>query len=79
MAQFYSTSVGLIYTRSTVPQILTCILTDRHLVHEVTSPQAFEGLENASRKVRRPDCTLATTDHVRRIHLCGLEIDTVGM
>ncbi|TKA31365.1 3-isopropylmalate dehydratase [Salinomyces thailandicus] len=36
---------------------------DRHLVHEVTSPQAFEGLKNASRKVRRPDCTLATTDH----------------
>ena len=29
----------------------------------MTSPQAFEGLENASRKVRRPDCTLATTDH----------------
>ena len=37
---------------------------DRHLVHEVTSPQAFEGLKNADRKVRRPDCTLATTDHV---------------
>ncbi|KAJ4418916.1 3-isopropylmalate dehydratase [Gnomoniopsis sp. IMI 355080] len=36
---------------------------DRHLVHEVTSPQAFEGLQNAGRKVRRPDCTLATTDH----------------
>ena len=36
---------------------------DRHLVHEVTSPQAFEGLRNAGRKVRRPDCTLATTDH----------------
>lgn len=36
---------------------------DRHLVHEVTSPQAFEGLTNAQRKVRRPDCTLATTDH----------------
>ncbi|KAI9892193.1 MAG: 3-isopropylmalate dehydratase [Vezdaea aestivalis] len=36
---------------------------DRHLVHEVTSPQAFEGLRNADRKVRRPDCTLATTDH----------------
>jgi len=36
---------------------------DRHLVHEVTSPQAFEGLENAGRKVRRPDCTLVTTDH----------------
>jgi 3-isopropylmalate dehydratase len=41
---------------------------DRHLVHEVTSPQAFEGLKNASRKVRRPDCTLATTDHVRLVH-----------
>jgi 3-isopropylmalate dehydratase len=36
---------------------------DRHLVHEVTSPQAFEGLKNAGRKVRRPDCTLATSDH----------------
>lgn len=33
------------------------------MVHEVTSPQAFEGLKNANRKVRRPDCTLATTDH----------------
>ncbi|KAI9785300.1 MAG: 3-isopropylmalate dehydratase [Geoglossum umbratile] len=36
---------------------------DRHLVHEVTSPQAFEGLRVADRKVRRPDCTLATVDH----------------
>ncbi|KAL8823597.1 MAG: hypothetical protein Q9191_005712 [Dirinaria sp. TL-2023a] len=36
---------------------------DRHLVHEVTSPQAFEGLRNTGRRVRRPDCTLATTDH----------------
>ncbi|OQE31626.1 hypothetical protein PENSTE_c001G07426 [Penicillium steckii] len=42
----------------------TCLLyIDRHLVHEVTSPQAFEGLKNASRKVRRPDCTLVTVDH----------------
>ncbi|KAI5921274.1 putative 3-isopropylmalate dehydratase [Camillea tinctor] len=39
------------------------IYIDRHLVHEVTSPQAFEGLRNANRSVRRPDCTLATTDH----------------
>lgn len=39
------------------------IYIDRHLVHEVTSPQAFEGLRNAGRKVRRPDCTLATSDH----------------
>ncbi|KAF8592351.1 hypothetical protein K439DRAFT_1323466 [Ramaria rubella] len=36
---------------------------DRHLVHEVTSPQAFEGLRNAGRPVRRTDCTLATVDH----------------
>ena len=36
---------------------------DRHLVHEVTSPQAYEGLRNAGRGVRRPDCTLVTTDH----------------
>ncbi|GAM37065.1 hypothetical protein EIK77_006295 [Talaromyces pinophilus] len=39
------------------------IYIDRHLVHEVTSPQAFEGLTNAGRKVRRPDCTLSTVDH----------------
>jgi len=36
---------------------------DRHLVHEVTSPQAFEGLRLARRGVRRPDCTLVTVDH----------------
>ncbi|QHI70808.1 3-isopropylmalate dehydratase large subunit [Tichowtungia aerotolerans] len=36
---------------------------DRHLVHEVTSPQAFEGLRLAGRKVRRPDRTFATMDH----------------
>ena len=36
---------------------------DRHLVHEVTSPQAFDGLRAAGRPVRRPDCTLVTVDH----------------
>ncbi|HZQ03436.1 MAG TPA: aconitase family protein, partial [Gaiellaceae bacterium] len=36
---------------------------DLHLVHEVTSPQAFEALRLASRKVRRPDLTIATMDH----------------
>ncbi len=36
---------------------------DLHLVHEVTSPQAFSGLEQTGRKVRRPDLTLATVDH----------------
>ena len=39
------------------------IYIDRHLVHEVTSPQAFEGLRKAGRKVRRPDLTLAVPDH----------------
>ncbi len=42
----------------------TCLLyIDRHLVHEVTSPQAFEGLRLAGRKVRRPDATIAVVDH----------------
>jgi 3-isopropylmalate/(R)-2-methylmalate dehydratase large subunit len=36
---------------------------DLHLVHEVTSPQAFEGLRQAGRRVRRPDLTVATADH----------------
>lgn len=39
------------------------IYIDRHLVHEVTSPQAFESLRLAGRKVRRPDLTLAVPDH----------------
>jgi 3-isopropylmalate/(R)-2-methylmalate dehydratase large subunit len=42
----------------------TCLLyIDRHLVHEVTSPQAFEGLRAAGRKVHAPDKTLAVVDH----------------
>ena len=36
---------------------------DRHLVHEVTSPQAFDGLRKSNRGVRRPDLTVATVDH----------------
>ena len=36
---------------------------DLHLVHEVTSPQAFDGLRLAGRTVRRPDLTIATMDH----------------
>jgi len=39
------------------------IYVDRHLVHEVTSPQAFEGLRQTGRSVRRPDATLAVVDH----------------
>jgi 3-isopropylmalate/(R)-2-methylmalate dehydratase large subunit len=41
----------------------TLLYIDRHLVHEVTSPQAFEGLRLAGRPVRRPDLTFATMDH----------------
>ena len=42
----------------------TCLLyIDRHLVHEVTSPQAFEGLRATGRKVHAPEKTLAVVDH----------------
>src|SRR5579859_2422328 len=42
----------------------TCLLyIDRHLVHEVTSPQAFEGLRTSGRRVRHPEATLAVADH----------------
>lgn len=42
---------------------LPLLYIDRHLVHEVTSPQAFAGLRDAGRPMRRPDLTLATMDH----------------
>ncbi len=41
----------------------TLLYVDLHLVHEVTSPQAFDGLRMAGRRVRRPDLTVATADH----------------
>lgn len=47
---------------------------DRHLVHEVTSPQAFDGLRLAGRKVRRPELTYATVDH--NVPTDGRPIDT---
>src|SRR5215213_11816220 len=57
----------------------TCLIyIDRHLVHDVTSPQAFEGLRAAGRKVRRPDLTLAVPDHnlptTRRVDAAGARI-----
>ncbi|MFM9977959.1 MAG: 3-isopropylmalate dehydratase large subunit [Sphingomonadaceae bacterium] len=57
----------------------TCLIfIDRHLVHEVTSPQAFEGLRLAGRAVRRPDLTLAVPDHnlptTPRIDAAGLRL-----
>ncbi|MFL2893794.1 MAG: 3-isopropylmalate dehydratase large subunit [Candidatus Pelagibacter sp.] len=39
------------------------LFVDRHLIHEVTSPQAFEGLRNSGRNVRQPNLTLAVADH----------------
>jgi len=50
----------VIYSEAGKPSILYI---DLHLVHEVTSPQAFEGLRMNGRKVRRPDLTFATMDH----------------
>jgi 3-isopropylmalate/(R)-2-methylmalate dehydratase large subunit len=47
----------------TLPDGTAILYIDRHLVHEVTSPQAFEGLRAAGRKVRRPDATIAVADH----------------
>ena len=60
----------------------TCLIyIDRHLVHEVTSPQAFEGLRAAGRKVRRPDLTLAVPDHnlptTRRVGADGRRLPIV--
>ena len=46
-----------------LPDGTALLYIDRHLVHEVTSPQAFEGLRLSGRKIRRPDLTFATMDH----------------
>ena len=49
--------------RAETPDTPAVLYVDLHLVHEVTSPQAFDGLRAANRKVRRPDLTIATEDH----------------
>lgn len=54
----------------------TLLYIDRHLIHEVTSPQAFAGLTEKGRKVRRPDKTFATMDH--SISTRSLAIDACG-
>ena len=55
----------------------TCLIyIDRHLIHEVTSPQAFAGLNEKGRKVRRPDRTFATMDH--SISTRSLALDACG-
>ncbi len=66
----------------------TCLIyVDLHLIHEVTSPQAFEGLRSAGRPVRRPDLTLAVADHNvpttdRRLGITDeqslLQVETLG-
>jgi len=48
---------------TSLPDQTAILYIDRHLVHEVTSPQAFEALRQSSRKVRRPELTFATMDH----------------
>ena len=48
---------------TTLPDGTAILYIDRHLVHEVTSPQAFEGLRLTNRKVRKPNLTFATMDH----------------
>jgi 3-isopropylmalate/(R)-2-methylmalate dehydratase large subunit len=52
------------HTVAAPPDGTTLLYIDRHLVHEVTSPQAFEGLRRRGRTVRRPDLTLAVPDHI---------------
>jgi 3-isopropylmalate/(R)-2-methylmalate dehydratase large subunit len=47
----------------TLPDGTALLYIDKHLTHEVTSPQAFEGLRMTGRKVRRPDATIAVVDH----------------
>lgn len=49
--------------QGTDPSIPAVLYIDRHLAHEVTSPQAFEGLRRRGLKLRRPDLTVATVDH----------------
>ena len=51
------------HTVKDLPGGSSLLYIDRHLVHEVTSPQAFEGLRMSNRAVRRPDLTFATMDH----------------
>lgn len=67
-----------IWQRHLVDQIGEDVLLyiDRHLIHEVTSPQAFSGLEEKGRRVRRPDKTFATMDH--SISTRSLAIDACG-
>src|SRR5471032_238484 len=56
----------------------TILYVDLHLIHEVTSPQAFSGLRTAHRPVRRPDLTLAVADHNVPTEGQALVVDAVA-
>src|SRR5437763_12928583 len=60
-----------------VPGESTILYIDRHLVHEVTSPQAFAGLRAAGLQVRRPDATIAVLDHIVPTLLARQIVDVV--
>ncbi|MDQ3909408.1 MAG: aconitase family protein, partial [Thermoproteota archaeon] len=53
----------IVYERESKEGAQSLLYIDRHLIHEVTSPQAFDGLRISKRRVRRPDLTFATMDH----------------
>ena len=63
MAKTLFEKIWAAHTVRNFPDGASMIYIDRHLVHEVTSAQAFDGLRLAGRKVRRPDLTFATMDH----------------
>src|SRR5512134_2780688 len=56
------------------PDCPAVLYIDLHLIHEVTSPQAFQGLRERTLRVRRPDRTLATMDHIIPTRNQGLPI-----
>ncbi|MEA3231648.1 MAG: aconitase family protein, partial [Thermodesulfobacteriota bacterium] len=63
MAQTLFDKIWQSHVVTELPDGSTLLYIDRHLVHEVTSPQAFEGLRLTDRSVRRPELTFATLDH----------------
>ena len=63
MAQTLFEHIWTSHVVAELPDGTPLLYIDRHLVHEVTSPQAFEGLRRSGRSVRRPELTFATMDH----------------
>ena len=63
MAQTLFEKIWDDHVAARLPDDSVLLSVDRHLVNEVTSPQAFEGLRLAGRKVRHPECTIAVADH----------------